>query len=331
MSEIMGYGEPFGDLEIIRPISTLRSAIVYEAQRGTEKVLLKISHDGFHAKLKREAEFLWHLREQKIDYPLLPSILPAHRDTSLAYGKTAVSQRTKYYCVFKHISGDLLRAMLFKNPQPWFKHAGWIGLSLADVVGFLHQHNRLHLALYPEAVFISLDKADVPRLTLLDLGLLAPADKGHPIADWNPRTLPYSYTAPELLQAVPKASYATDVYGIGSIMYEMLTGHAPFITSSQSGLDTLENVLQGKLQPIVRPDLKELPRSTQRALSFQQQKRQENALELARDLQKTLPSVPKRMRESLINWRNLSFFLWTILIITFIVATVLSVTTVSIY
>ena len=55
---IMGYGDFLGDIQVIRLLYVIRTAAIYQAQRGDEQVLLKVAHNGCEEQLKREAVLL---------------------------------------------------------------------------------------------------------------------------------------------------------------------------------------------------------------------------------------------------------------------------------
>ena len=82
--DILTYGEQIGDMEIVKLLVTLRTSSLYEARRlvkGKEQhILLKIAHDGYHERLKRETEILMALSTPKgLGNSLLPVLLPAPR------------------------------------------------------------------------------------------------------------------------------------------------------------------------------------------------------------------------------------------------------------
>src|SRR5687768_11704462 len=106
---ILDVGDQLSDFEIIKPVITLRSAALYEAQHQNqkEKVYLKIAHPGAEHKerLKREAEFLASLQKFGKNPPsTLPKLLPPYVGTSLSqdcYGKTMLGGHLLYYCLFE--------------------------------------------------------------------------------------------------------------------------------------------------------------------------------------------------------------------------------------
>ena len=135
-TEIFDNGEWFGPIEIVQPIVITRSAIVYQAHRGEEQILLKVANVGCEEKLRLEAKAFLQLAKAG-QHPLLPVLLPAHPQGTIdyhPYGWTVIEGRVKYFEVFKFVDGTILRNLLLKNSQPWYQHVGWIILSIADCV-----------------------------------------------------------------------------------------------------------------------------------------------------------------------------------------------------
>lgn len=295
MPVMLNYGEPFGDLEIVKPLTVLRASAIYAAVRNGEPVLLKVAHDGHHNRLKREAEWLMQSQLAKQTISLLPTLLPAHRNTDYAYGKTIYQGRMRYYCLFEHCDGDFLRELLLKNPQPWYQHAGWITVSIAQAVEFLHRRGVLHLALSPEAVLVRFEQDKqglIPRVKLLDLGAVSSQqDVGQ---SWHPGFALTAYTAPELLgEKRPFASQATDVYGTGLIFYEMLAGHPAYEFRLRTENAIKQDVLANRKQPLNRTDLTKLPELAQQATHLIPNQRLQNLSQFLQALYPLLPPLPK--------------------------------------
>lgn len=100
--------------------------------------------------------------------------------------------------------------------------------QLAAIVSYLHRQGVVHGNLKPSNVLLAAD--DIPRLTDLRpaSGLCHAAP---PLDDAEPAAL--GYLAPELVRdpAAEPRPY-TDVYGLGLILYELLTGRPPFTAST---------------------------------------------------------------------------------------------------
>jgi len=256
-AEIFDNGEWFGPIEIIQSLVVSRSAIVYHARRGEEEILLKIANVGCEEKLRSEAKAFLALARAG-QHPLLPVLLPAHPQGSVAahpYGWTVINGRVKYYEVFKYADGAILRNLLLKNPQPWFQHAGWIILSIADVIFYLHKAGRLHLCLNPDVVLVRYDKKGIPRPMLLDLGVSA---SGNAVFEmWNPSYNLPAYTAPEMMDGARGAvGPATDVYGLGMLLYEMLAGRPAYEYHLKRDEAVFRDILASAPAPTGRIDLK---------------------------------------------------------------------------
>ncbi len=286
--EVLDHGDWIGDIEIVNLIAVLRSAAIYEARRNEKKILLKISHTGFQEKLKREAKLLYEL-QQKRRHPMLPVLLPAYEQASLKelqYGKTVFGGKTKYYEVFEYAQGEVLRSLLIKNPQPWYQNVGWLVISLADVVAYLHQAGKLHFCLSPDVVLVRYDKQGIPRPLLLDLGL---ADTPQNLPQvWDKSFTPPAYTAPEIIEMKGKVGPATDVYGLGLILYEMLAGHPAYEYHLARDEDVFMNVLNVRPPSTGRADLMNIPAIAERAIQRDYASRQKDVVTLAKELQANL-------------------------------------------
>ncbi len=330
MVTVFDYGETIGELNIVKPLTVLRSATIYEAERtteqGLEKVLLKVAHDGHQERLKREAIFLMQLQQNKQFHPMLPTLLPAHTQADITqhpYGKTVFSEQTKYYCIFAHVEGDFLNNMLLKNPQPWYQHAGWIAISLADVIALMHQAQKLHLSLSPESILIRTDKSGTPRPVLMDLGSVS--EPANIRQNWNRHYVPPAYIAPEMLgRAGGKVGPATDVYGLGLILHEMLAGRPAYSYRLRPDEDIYRDVLDAEPSRMNRADLKNVPQIANRAISKEYQTRQPDIVSFAQELLAVFPPVPKEPKERRINWRVLGVILGVTLAISLLIAMAVS-------
>ncbi len=312
--EIFERGEWFGNIEIIELLTVLRSSAIYVAHRGEQKVLLKIAHEGCQERIKREAMIL--MAFTKVKHPMLPILLPAHELGKLSenpYGKTVVKGQTKYFVVFDYFEGQPLRDLLNKNPQPWYQHVGWLTLSMADVLALLHQANRLHFALSPDMILVRYDRQGIPRPLLLDLGI---ANDAQDIPNtWERHFALPAYTAPELIEMAGKVGPATDVYGLGLLLYEMLKGRPAFEYHQKRDEVIYDSVLKVQPEPTGRADLRNVPQIAEKAISKDYNQRQRDVVTFARDLQANFPRVPKEKKEFKIPWRTIAIIVGTALAI----------------
>jgi serine/threonine protein kinase len=312
-TEIFDNGEWFGPIEIIQAIAITRAYIVYEARREEEHILLKVATPGNEDKLRNEARAFLQLA-QAGQHPLLPVLLPAHLQGSRdvhPYGWTVINGQIRYYEVFAFAEGTILRNWLLKNPQPWYQHAAWITLSVAEGIAYLHRAGRLHLCLNPDAVLLRFDKQNIPRTLLLDLGL---GDSSRNLREtWQDTYNLPAYTAPELLDS-GQVSPATDVYGLGLLLYEMLSGKPAYTYHLLRDSAVYQAVTEGSAPPTGRIDLKELPQIAEAAIRLQPGQRFADIPSFAAPLRTTVPPIPAEKKGFRVNWR-LVFIILTALLI----------------
>ena len=325
-TEIFDNGEWFGPIEIIQPIVITRSAIIYQARREDEEILLKIANVGCEEKLRLEAKAFLQLAKAG-QHPLLPVLLPAHPQGSVEYhpyGWTVIEGRTKYYEVFQYADGTILRNLLLKNPQPWFQHAGWIILSIADVVYYLHKARKLHLCLNPDVILVRFDKQGYPRPILLDLGV---AHSGQNIQEiWNENYNLPAYTAPEIAAGQDAVSPATDIYGLGILLYEMLAGRPAYEYHLKKDEAVIRKILGGEFKTTGRIDLKNIPEIAEKAINQQGSQRFPDVLKFVEALQPNFPNIPAERRSFRINWQIVFIVIGSLLAISLLLALALSLT-----
>ena len=147
------------------------------------------------------------------------------------------------YFALEFAEGGSLRARLRGEPQP-AKHAAEQVKVLADAMQVAHERGLVHRDLKPANILIG----EEDRLLITDFGLVKRLD------DDSVRTTPGvvvgtpSYMAPEQAGHGEAIGPAVDIYALGAILYEMLTGRPPF--KGATALDTIEQV---RTSEAVRP------------------------------------------------------------------------------
>ncbi len=301
MSVVLGFGEYLGDIEVLRLIRVMDTAALYEAQRGKEKLLLKIAHDGCQEQLKREAALL-----ANSEHAMLPVLLSPYPNTTVKqrpYGKTVFRDDTKYYEVFQYIEGEFLRDVLRKNPQPWYQHAAWMTISIADVLAYLHvKAKKLDLNLSPDVIFVRTDRDGIPRPTLLDLGVAGDVQGAD--LNWLQHFGSISYMAPEVVSLASPPTFASDVYSLALVLYEMLAGHSAFPTRMQKDEDVRYAVVHNNPLPLNRTDLSEdILAVVYQGIDKQPTQRQPDVRTFAKALRSKFGEVPVERKRSNTNRR----------------------------
>ena len=157
------------------------------------------------------------------------------------------------FLVLELVPGDNLRRALEQGPLPPARALAVLA-DLAEALDFAHEHGRLHLDVKPENVL--LDAAGRPRLT--DFGALAARVAGQEVqhslllSSGQLGAGTRDYAAPELREGAGGIDRRADVYSLGVLAYELLTGRLPL------GLDR-----PSQLQPGLSPAL---DRALERAL-----------------------------------------------------------------
>ncbi|HLT10268.1 MAG TPA: serine/threonine-protein kinase, partial [Micromonosporaceae bacterium] len=124
------------------------------------------------------------------------------------------------YVVMEMLDGESLADRLRLGPLPW-REAVTIGAEVADALATAHDQGVVHRDISPDNVMLTSS-----GLRVFDFGIAAPI--GEPDDDSTGSTFGTpAYVAPERLDGQP-AQAATDVYSLGVLLFEMLTGRPPF-------------------------------------------------------------------------------------------------------
>ncbi len=243
-------GRTFGDFELLEELGRGGMGVVYKAwQKSLNRlVALKMILRGEHAtpgdlaRFQVEAHAAAHLEH--------PNIVPVY---------AAGEHDSQAYFSMKFVEGETLMDVLSRGPMRPRDAAGLLAV-ISRAVDFAHQGGILHRDIKPSNILI--DRTGQPHVT--DFGL---AKRVHTDGE-DTSALTQSgaivgtpaYMAPEQVSnRRGKPSPASDVYSLGVILYEMITGRPPF--QAPTPVDTLLLVLDqdpirpAMLNPKVDPDL----------------------------------------------------------------------------
>jgi serine/threonine protein kinase/Tfp pilus assembly protein PilF len=276
----------FGDYELLQEIGRGGQGVVYRArQKSLNRIValkvIGLAHWATEAHVRRfrlEAEAAASLNH--------PCIVPIYE----------VGERDGA-CYFSMglVDGGQLDAVAKRDPMP-IRHAAELIAKLARTVSYAHEHGILHRDIKPGNIL--LDTKGEPHLT--DFGLARLVETESTVTRTMEVLGTPSYMAPE--QAVgnnERVSSATDIYGLGAVLYQLLTGHPPF--AGGTTFETVRLVLETEprqprlLNPKVDRDLATI---CLKCLEKDPQRRYSSALALAEDLERWLKHEPIRARRT---------------------------------
>jgi len=278
------YPKRVADYEVLGELGRGAMGVVYLArQHGLKRlVALKMiqspanDHPRMLARFRAEAEVLARLQH--------PNIVQIH-EVGECEGRP--------FFALEYLPGGGLDRRLNGNPQPP-RAAVQLLWALARAVDAAHQGGVIHRDLKPANVLLAAD--DTPKLT--DFGLAKQLDGGAGQTNTGDILGTPHYMAPE--QACGRRGAVgpwTDVYALGAILYELLTGRPPF--NGATIWDTLEQVVSLDPVPPARLQAK-VPRDLEviclKCLEKEPARRYARATDLAEDFRRWLAGEPIRAR-----------------------------------
>ncbi|HKQ78966.1 MAG TPA: protein kinase [Blastocatellia bacterium] len=199
------------------------------------------------------------------------------------------------YLVMQYIPGPSLRDAITAGGMD-LARAGALIKQLGRALAAVHEHNVIHRDLKPENVLLQ-QSGGVEYAKIIDFGVAKVRAEMSDAAD-EKKTLiagTPAYIAPEQLQGLPTT--ASDIYALGVIAYEMLTGQRPITTNNMFDMARMQREGNFPRPRQLRP---ELPAAAEavilRALAFDLQHRYDNAREFGDDLASALTSDEKENR-----------------------------------
>jgi len=112
-----------------------------------------------------------------------------------------------------------------------------IARGIASGLGAAHAQGTVHRDIKPENILLARDAEGRERPKILDFGIVAMAESVTRLSMTRGLLLTPDYAAPEQWEEMPadEMDGRTDIYALGSVFYEMLTGHTPFQSHNTAG------------------------------------------------------------------------------------------------
>jgi eukaryotic-like serine/threonine-protein kinase len=158
-------------------------------------------------------------------------------------------EKVGMFMVMEFVDGEPLNRILFREKKIGVRKACEIVLQVSEALHYIHRQNVVHCDIKTENILIGEEEIEAKRakmvVKLLDFGLARSlvASRASTSLSGTPH-----YVAPERIRGEP-ASPASDVYGVGILLYELLTGQVPWD-------GPVQKILAGHLDEAPRPPSK---------------------------------------------------------------------------
>jgi serine/threonine protein kinase len=233
-----------GRYRLARAIAAGAMGTVHEADdlKSGERVALKMLKAQLHGdasirrRFRREASIL-----QALVHPGIVRILDVGQD-----------EGERSFTVMELLRGETLEARIARGPMP-IAELRPIALAIAETLAAVHAHGVVHGDVKPANVFLP-GSGPFP-IKLVDFGL-SKIEGLERLTRTGELTGTPAYMAPELLTGQGEVDGRVDLYALGVVLYEALTGKLPFSTRKHPGALMME-IVMGKGVPLgdLRPDL----------------------------------------------------------------------------
>jgi serine/threonine-protein kinase len=233
------------------------------------QVAIKVPHPEaeadvlFFDRFQREAEI-----GRELDHPGVVRVLPKER-------------QSRIYMAMQWAEGRLLREILSSEGKLSPERATCIAIAICEVLEYIHTNGIIHRDLKPENVMVD----DDGQVKLIDFGIAGKAGSRRlTFGKLSPTIGTVDYIAPEQVKG-KRGDKRVDIYAVGIMLYEMVTGQAPFAGANPFAVMNARLVSDPvpvrRLNPEVSPELEAI---IARAIDRDPERRYANAQEFAFDL-----------------------------------------------
>jgi len=235
-----------GRWRVVREVGRGATGAVFEARDARdERVAIKVLHPRWRAsdvvveRFAREARVLMRLKSP-------------HVGKLLDVGNVDASQGSMPFLALEYLEGtDLDRLLEARGRVPYRDAFAWCA-DACDGVAEAHELGVVHRDIKPSNVFLADPGAGAaPVVKVLDFGIAA----GDPAGDTHSKITGLgsvvgspAYMSPEQILAASDVDGRSDIWSMGTVLYELVTGHHPF--RGQSELHLFANVMTKPPLPV---------------------------------------------------------------------------------
>ena len=264
-------GDKLDGYELEDVVATSGMATVFRARdlKSGLQVAIKVPHPEVESdptmfdRFRREEEI-----GTRIDHPGVMKVF-------------ANPERTQVYMVMEWLDGRLLRQVLNEKKKLPMERAVKLMIGICEALDHVHANGVAHRDLKPENIMVD----DADGIHLIDFGIAASAGARRlTFANFSQSMGTPDYISPEQVRG-KRGDARSDIYALGVMLYEMLTGVVPFSGPNPFAVmnDRLLNqpVPPRQLEPSISPQLQEI---VYRAMEREPKNRYASAREMAHDL-----------------------------------------------
>ena len=294
-------GQKLGAYRLTKMVGQGPQSSVYEAwdTKSNRPIALKVLHPNLAVQDPLRRRFIDEARVlSSLEHPNIVKVFTF--ETADGY----------VFMVMELIMGGTIRSYMRKMrtaERPiGFQDVMQIARQMADALHYAHQQGLLHRDIRPDNIVLreTIEEAEAKKKpitpVLTDFGLAKASEQGEGFAT-DQQGVAFQYLSPEEAQGL-RADARSDIYELGTLMYELVTGQTPFQPQSMA-----EAIRMYSREAITRPsDLRmdmplDLERVISRALEREATNRYQTAAEMSRALQTLISSykAPSHIIEDL--------------------------------
>jgi serine/threonine-protein kinase len=230
-----------GPYRLLRLLGEGGMGRVFLAERADgefrQQVALKLMRPGFasgeiNERFRRERELLARL---------------AHPNIAQLHDGGVSADRSPYFTL-EYVEGEPVVAWCDAHKLPIHARLELL-LKICDAVQYAHRNLIVHRDLKPSNILVT--AAGEPKL--LDFGIAKALDADHEAGLTGTQSQPMTreYAAPEQVLGEPITT-ATDVYALGVLLYELLSGHLPYARAERGVVSWAKAIVEEQPEPLTR-------------------------------------------------------------------------------